>query len=441
MRTGYDSDYGKRRSYLRFNIPDSIEPGSVTNATLDLEKVSGVAPTVVAKRVTGSWTSSTLNWSNKPGETSTGQSSQSVVFREGSAWYTMNVTSIVNSWVNGYSLNYGFVLIDNTENNANHWTTFYSSDANSPHKPELIISYSGSGSITPPPSEPVCTYLALNNYTTSMQIGQSFVFTVNTDPAGVAVTWTSSNTDVATVTGAGVVTAHDIGYATITASSGEENDARTVEVVPTGGYQYEITASNYYDNGFNNNYGSIQEANNNAAKRLARIFQLRLASSYYPYTSLADSCKTEQHPNSTCPINPKCYTPLALRAQFVVDKGEGTDTHSKVLWSSHEAALSDSSDSDFFSKTIVIIPMSHMNHSKSYQFMHELAHELGTLDHYCERNGKPRGNNNCDICVRKLETERACVRTNETEFTTRSDQTLLCSECMGIINTYLSAPR
>ena len=270
-----------------------------------------------------------------------------------------------------------------------------------------------------------------------MQIGQSFVFTVNTNPAGVAVTWTSSNTDVATVTGAGVVTAHDIGYATITASSGEQSDSRTVEVVPVGDYEYYMTVSHYYDNGYNNNYSSIQEANNNAAKRLARIFQLRLTSSYYPYTSLADRCKTEQHPNSTCTINPKCYTPQALRGQFVVDKGEGTDTHSLVLWSSHEAALSDSSDSDLFSKTIVIIPMSHMNHSKNFQFLHELSHQLGAYDHYCKNGNSGCEDPYCCECRPEMAASESCVMFDGEHVETATDQALFCSVCISIINGHL----
>lgn len=55
-------------------------------------------------------------------------------------------------WVNGTCANYGFVLADNVENNSSHWTLFYSSDAVSPHKPELYITYDTSTNppVTPP---------------------------------------------------------------------------------------------------------------------------------------------------------------------------------------------------------------------------------------------------------------------------------------------------
>lgn len=44
---------------------------------------------------------------------------------------------MVNAWVDGNYMNYGFVLVDSVENDPDHWTTLYSSDADSPHKPEL----------------------------------------------------------------------------------------------------------------------------------------------------------------------------------------------------------------------------------------------------------------------------------------------------------------
>lgn len=56
----------------------------------------------------------------------------------------MGVTSIVRDWVSGARSNYGFVVKDNTESGTSQWTTFYSSDAESPHKPELHITYTAS---------------------------------------------------------------------------------------------------------------------------------------------------------------------------------------------------------------------------------------------------------------------------------------------------------
>lgn len=55
----------------------------------------------------------------------------------------MNVTEIVKKWVDASIPNNGFVVKDVNETNINHWTTLYSSDAPSPHKPELHIRYDG----------------------------------------------------------------------------------------------------------------------------------------------------------------------------------------------------------------------------------------------------------------------------------------------------------
>ena len=142
LRTGYDSDNGKRRSYIKFNIPNSVPVGKVTKATLDIEKISGVAPTIRAYLCAASWSSGTITWNNKPSVVSAYKSTLSTPYKTGSAWYTMNVTSIVRMWVNGRYNNNGFMLQDSTETDPDHWTTFYSSDAESPHKPELHITYS-----------------------------------------------------------------------------------------------------------------------------------------------------------------------------------------------------------------------------------------------------------------------------------------------------------
>lgn len=53
----------------------------------------------------------------------------------------MNTTSLVKKWINGTYNNYGFVVKDDTSTGTVQWTTFYSSDKASPHKPELHIVY------------------------------------------------------------------------------------------------------------------------------------------------------------------------------------------------------------------------------------------------------------------------------------------------------------
>lgn len=185
LRTGFDTDYGIRRSYIKFNIPSSIPAGSITNANLHIEKLSGASPLVKAYRCIGSWSSASITWKNKPSYTTTNESTLSAVYSSGSAWYTMDVSSIVQSWVNGTYSNYGFVLKDLNENDSDHWTTIYSSDAPSPHKPELYISY-----VTESQSLSVSS-------TTSGYLSAGFIdkYTFTPSVTGKYSLWTTGTTD------------------------------------------------------------------------------------------------------------------------------------------------------------------------------------------------------------------------------------------------------
>lgn len=139
IRTGRDDDYYIRRTYIRFDLPSGISSNSITSAYINLKYYSGSTPSVKAYRATGSWSSSALTWDNKPSYTTTNASSNSTLYSDN--WYRLYVTSIVKSWQAGTYSNYGFVLKDTTEVGTSQWTTFYSSDAASPNKPELHINY------------------------------------------------------------------------------------------------------------------------------------------------------------------------------------------------------------------------------------------------------------------------------------------------------------
>lgn len=142
LRTGMDTDYGIRRSYIKFNIPSSVPKYGITGATLEIEKVSGTTPSIRAYLITDAWSSTSITWNNQPSydascKSALGTSADSI-------WYVMDVGSIVRRWANESYGNNGFLIMDTVESNTSHWTTFYSSDASSPHKPELNISYEAS---------------------------------------------------------------------------------------------------------------------------------------------------------------------------------------------------------------------------------------------------------------------------------------------------------
>lgn len=104
-----------------------------------------------------SWESATLTWNNQPLYNTTHDLSYSPLaerYSPTSAWYVLDVTNIVASWVDGLRSNYGFALVDITEDDEDHWTTYYSSDMESPHKPELHITYNGP-STPDEPDDPV----------------------------------------------------------------------------------------------------------------------------------------------------------------------------------------------------------------------------------------------------------------------------------------------
>ena len=140
LRTGKDVDFGTRRSYIKFLLPSFLQgkQDAVTSVYLDLKHDGGVAPSVKAYRVTQSWASSTVTWNNKPAYTTANASTTTVAIENN--WYRANVTEVVKLWLSG-TANNGFLLKDLTESDSTHWTTFFSSDAASPNKPELHIYY------------------------------------------------------------------------------------------------------------------------------------------------------------------------------------------------------------------------------------------------------------------------------------------------------------
>ena len=139
LRTGRDSDYYVRRTFIRFTLPTYIPATNVTSAYLRMEKYSGATPSVKAYRVTSSWGSSTITWNNQPGYTTTDASPSA--YNDSGNWWRMTITNIVKTWIAGTYSNNGFLVRDATESGTSQWTTFYSSDAPSPHKPELHIVY------------------------------------------------------------------------------------------------------------------------------------------------------------------------------------------------------------------------------------------------------------------------------------------------------------
>ena len=74
-----------------------------------------------------------------------------------------------------------------------------------------------------------------------IEIGDTVQLSATTEPSGRTVTWTSSDTAVATVDATGLVTGVAAGSATITATSGTKSATAVVTVVSAGSVEYHIT--------------------------------------------------------------------------------------------------------------------------------------------------------------------------------------------------------
>lgn len=138
LRTGRDDPYGIRRTYIKFNIPSSVSK-YISSASIYMKKYSGSDPNVRAYRVATDWNSSDLTWNNKPSYAD--EYSSKPATSKSNNWCSFDVTRLVSLWQKGVFPNYGFLIRDSVENSTSHWTTFYSSEASSPNKPELRIVY------------------------------------------------------------------------------------------------------------------------------------------------------------------------------------------------------------------------------------------------------------------------------------------------------------
>ena len=128
------------RTYMKFTLPSGISASQVTSAYVCILKKEHQVPTIKAYRITSDWSSSSVTWNAKPSFTTLSPSG--TAFNSVGDWYRLDVTTMVKNWLNGTYYNYGMVLKEPNELDSSQKTKFYSSDAPSPNKPELLINYS-----------------------------------------------------------------------------------------------------------------------------------------------------------------------------------------------------------------------------------------------------------------------------------------------------------
>ena len=145
------------------------------------------------------WTETTVTWNNVGSYTTAVNYGNSMSSGKVTGF---DITGLVKGWKNGtYSSGAGFILINSTEtNNKSFCSSEYSTTS---YRPYVEMTYSAT--------------ISLNRTTYSMDEGGSVTLTATTKPSGLGVTWSSSNTAVATVSSSGVVTGKKAGTTIITA--------------------------------------------------------------------------------------------------------------------------------------------------------------------------------------------------------------------------------
>ena len=144
MIAGYDvhSTSLRTRSYVKLNtLPTLPQSSVIVEATLNLRQVAsgngwksytGTASSITfgARKITSSWSESTLNWNTKPSTSSIVLDYQTVTASTANKDISWDITSAVQDWYNG-STNYGIAIYPVTEysgSGAYAYTGFYSSE-------------------------------------------------------------------------------------------------------------------------------------------------------------------------------------------------------------------------------------------------------------------------------------------------------------------------
>ena len=253
IMVGKRETYGISRVLMRFpnlSLSNIASASQITSASVEIRDImcESTAMTVYCYPFTGnSWTDSTANWSNvSPNSYSTSASaSKSISYANGvnlspAHRYSFNITAIVKGWKSGtYTQSKGIIFkaSSSVENGSTYISKTFASYNRSSNQPSLTITYT-------PQIELSATSVALT-------AGQTYHLTATTNPT-MAITWTTNNSAVATVSSTGVVTGVALGSAGIkaTCTDAEGNTySKTCVVrvvIPNGVYRIKSKYNNRY---------------------------------------------------------------------------------------------------------------------------------------------------------------------------------------------------
>ncbi|MCB8933756.1 MAG: DNRLRE domain-containing protein [Chthonomonadaceae bacterium] len=127
-------------AHIQFDV-SSFASGTVTGATLrlfqDFNGVSGITYNVF--QVLDPWAEGTLTYATRPSLAAT-PSASLTTSSSATGWKEWDVTSLVQSWVDGGATNYGMAII--RDPNTSPWPYFRSKENTSGNNPELVVTAS-----------------------------------------------------------------------------------------------------------------------------------------------------------------------------------------------------------------------------------------------------------------------------------------------------------
>ena len=232
-----------------------------------------------------------------------------------------------------------------------------------------------------------------------------------------------------------------------------------------------LTVYNYYDNGytirFSDPKNKITDYYSSASTILWKKFGLKVNFYISPYISLADKCKSWSYGQITssnisylsCPKtgshnSASCLTTTHMRDQLLIDKGYGTTTITRALWTGHIMNNHANSNSEIVTQTLVfttgntVIRNSngaYINASANkirrdsiFEAVHETCHQLGVPDHYCYNDTVPCSNKYCSKCALGLESYPDCIMTRVEALNVNSLSANFCDECKDTISLHIN---
>ncbi|MFE2425797.1 DNRLRE domain-containing protein [Streptomyces sp. NPDC059373] len=145
----YDSGTDLARAYMMFDV-SKFAGKHITASTLSLYNYYSAtcsttgAPTE-ARRLTTSWSSTSVTWATRPSSTGTGAATNTGHYGYSSScpanWSSWNLQAITQAWADG-TANYGVMLYGQDETDSSTWRRFRSANySTSGYAPKLVVTY------------------------------------------------------------------------------------------------------------------------------------------------------------------------------------------------------------------------------------------------------------------------------------------------------------